>query len=223
VARRSRYRYVDFAAATQAGFRNNIVTIDQVPSLVAQHGAVECYATIFRFADDILLYVAEHRVDGRPSIAGYDGRRFSPSTSTAIRRRAGWRRPWISRGRRIGCSRRGGRPSADCTRTFSGAKGFHLLIDTRAFGGVRPAESLHRVFGRIRLETLALLGAWNARQRVSLPAHELHAVVHSAYVRPHPYAYGCHDEVIRRCCPYATRLWECADYRAQHPRSGRAL
>ena len=70
----SRYRYVDFAAQGQEGFRNHVVTVDAVAALVAQYAATECYASIFCFADDILLYLAEHRVAGRPSIAGYDGR-----------------------------------------------------------------------------------------------------------------------------------------------------
>ena len=54
-----------------------------------------------------------------------------------------------------------------------------------------------------------------------LTERELRSVVQSAYVRPYPYTYGCHDEVIRSFCPYVGRLGECDDYRAQHPRSGR--
>src|SRR5512139_895768 len=76
--RGSRFRFVDFAAAAQAGFRNHVVPIDEVPGLVTRYRADECYASIFCFSDDILLYLAEQRVDGRPSVAGYDGKVWAP-------------------------------------------------------------------------------------------------------------------------------------------------
>ena len=37
---------------------------------------------------------------------------------------------------------------------FSGAKGFHVLVDTRVFGRVAPSQDLPRVFSRLRLEIL---------------------------------------------------------------------
>jgi hypothetical protein len=68
------FRWVDFAARAQPDFRNHVVTVDEVPALVARFGAEECYASIFRFSADVLRYLAEQRVGGRPSIAGYHGR-----------------------------------------------------------------------------------------------------------------------------------------------------
>jgi hypothetical protein len=47
-------------------------------------------------------------------------------------------------------------------------------------------------------------------------------VVDSAYARPYPYSYGCHDEVIAAFCPFVGRWNECEDHRELHPRSGRA-
>ena len=38
---RTRYRYVDFAAAAQPGFRNHIVTLEEVATLVDRYGATE--------------------------------------------------------------------------------------------------------------------------------------------------------------------------------------
>jgi len=379
VARRRRFGFVDFAAAAQPGFRNHVVRLEDVPQCVARYGADECYASIFCFSDDVLLYLAEHRIDGRPSIAGYDGKVWAPflpldfdapasadleavleltrQTFRLLRER------WLA-------------PASAVHVYFSGAKGFHLLIDTRVFGRVSAARDLPRVFSQLRLEVLralpgsarrcfdltigdkvrllrlpntrhrgsrlfkvklhpeevltagiadiralavspralwgvraagllptapvdpvpalvaqfararravrrargphpyrlaapvgtpetslcaarramwegpvtpgnrnnvairlasafrlagysredgaALLARWNQRQRVALPDRELQAVVHSAYARPFPYMYGCHDEVIRAVCPYAHALHDCADYRELHPRSGRA-
>ncbi|HXQ20039.1 MAG TPA: primase C-terminal domain-containing protein [Candidatus Acidoferrales bacterium] len=378
----TRYHYVDFAAAAQPGFRNHVVTLDAVAGLVAQHGAAECYASIFCFADEILLYLAEHRVDGRPSIAGYDGRVWAPFLPLDIDAHP----PAAELADALELARRTYRllverwavAPAAVHPYFSGAKGFHILIDTRAFGRVAPARDLHRVFSRLRLQVLTelpdaarplfdlaigdkvrllrlpntrhassglykvaltadelltrtvdeirslaraprplprvaaagllpaeavgpvprlvelfesarralrrergphsyrlgsaaalaslrpddalcaarlvmwqsqirrgnrnnvairlasafrlagyteeqtrgLLLGWNRCQGTGLPEHELRAVVQSAYARPYPYNYGCHDEVIRTFCPYVGRLSECDDYRERHPRSG---
>ncbi len=375
----TRYRFVDFAAQSQDGFRNHVVTADEVAALVAQHGAFECYASIFRFSDDVLLYLDEHRVAGRPSIAGYDGRVWAPFLPLDVDAH-----PPAAVAEALDIARRTYRllverwqvPATAVHAYFSGAKGFHLLIDVRAFGRVAPAHDLHRVFSRVRLqvlralpdtarlffdltigdkvrllrlpntrhagsglykvaldgtelltgsvdairalaraprplsrvaaaglrplqlvaavpamvdifqrarralrrergphpyrlaavttapeealcdarlamwqariapgnrnnvairlasafrlaghpreETLRLLLAWNHRQGIGLPESEIGGVVHSAYARPYPYTYGCHDEVIRSFCPYVGRLDACSDYRGQHPRSGRA-
>jgi hypothetical protein len=374
-----RYRYVDFAARAQRGFRNHVVTVDEVAALVAQHAAAECYASIFFFADDILLYLAAHRVDGLPSIAGYDGRVWAPFLPLDLDAH-----PPAELADALDLARRLYRllverwdvPASAVHAYFSGAKGFHVLVDTRAFGRVAPARDLHRVFSRLRLQilralpdaarplfdlaigdkvrllrlpntrhatsglykvalspeelftcsipaiqalaraprpltrvgaggllpaepaavapqlvelfrrarrslrrergphpyrlgqpppaietalcaarmamwqaqvppgnrnnvairlasafrlagyareqTLDLLLGWNRRQHRGLPEAEIRSVVHSAYARPYPYNYGCHDEVIRSFCPYVGRLNACADYREQHPRSGRA-
>lgn len=161
-ARRSRrYRYVDFAARGQAGFRNHVVTVDEVAALVAQHGAEECYASVFRFSADILLYLAEHRVDGRPSIAGYDGRIWAPFLPLDVDAHP----PDSTLGQALDLARRVHTLLVDRWQTpatgvhvyFSGARGFHLLLDTRALGRVAPAQNLHRLFTHIRLEILEAL------------------------------------------------------------------
>ena len=54
------------------------MTIDEVPGLVERWGAEECYASVFRFSAEILCYLASHRVDGRASIADYDGPMWAP-------------------------------------------------------------------------------------------------------------------------------------------------
>jgi hypothetical protein len=374
----TRFRYVDFAAAAQPGFRNNVVAVEAVEALVERFGREECFASIFRFSDEILLYLAENQVGGRPSIAGYDGRIWAPFLPLDIDALAP-----ADLGRALDLTRRILRllrerwtlPQAAVHPYFSGGKGFHLLVDTRVFGRVAPARELHRVFSRLRLEVLralpeseralfdlsigdkvrllrlpntrhrksglykvaldeaevagagverilalarsprplrrvgaaglvplepvqavpaaqalyarvqravrrargphpyrfaapptatehalcaarramwdspiapgsrnnaairlasafrlagygradtqALLLAWNRRQHRPLPEREIRAVVGSAYARPYPYAYGCHDEVIRSFCPFVGRLEECEDYREQHARSGR--
>jgi len=374
-----RFRFVDFAAAGQPGFRNHVVAIEEVADLVARYHAFECYASIFSFADDVLLYLTEHRVNGRASIAGYDGKVWAPFLPLDIDAGATELDVALDLARRAYqlLTTRWMIPEGALHAYFSGAKGFHLLIDTRVFGRVLPSRHLPAIFSRIRLDLLrslpdsarpfvdlsigdtvrllrlpntrhresglykvplsttellqtdiaairnlaqsprplsrvraagllpaavvgavpqavelfdrarravrrargphpyrppatpaepetalcaarqaiwqrrippgnrnnvairlasafrlagytadqtrALLLAWNARLRNGLPESEIIAVVHSAYVRPYPYAYGCHDEVIREFCPYVGRLADCEDYRALHRRSERDL
>ena len=357
-----------------------MVPIDEVPALVARYGSDECYASIFCFSDDILLHLAEQRVDGRPSVAGYDGKVWAPFLPLDIDANSPSELNEALEVARRTCRlllERWQLEAAAVHAYFSGAKGFHVLVDARVFGRVAPSRDLPRVFSRLRLEILRglpdsarllfdltigdkvrllrlpntrhhasglykvsltaeeletasmadiqslahaprpltrvsgagllpaepvqpapvavelfrkarrtirrargphpyrlpqppgdveaalcparrvmwespvppgnrnnvairlasafrlagyareqthrLLLQWNERQRIGLSVRELGAVAHSAYVRPYPYAYGCHDEVIRSFCPYVGRLNECADYREQHPRSGRAL
>jgi hypothetical protein len=379
--RRTRYRYVDFAARAQPGFRNHVVTVDEVAGLVARWGAQECYTSIFRFSADILLYLAEHRVDGRPSVAGYDGPVWAPFLPLDIDAHP----PVSTLTDALEVARRTHGllvdrwhvPPAAMHIYFSGAKGFHILVDMRAAGRVVPARNLHRIFVRVRLavleqlpaaarplfdlvigdkvrllrlpntrhadsglfkvaltaeelhgccpdeiralartprpltrvtragldprekvaaapalverferarralrrergahpyrfsvppaaaeaalcaarlamwradvspgnrnnatirlasafrlagytsaQTRELLRGWAERQTQPLAAEEIERVVHSAYVRPYAYTYGCHDQVIRSFCPYASHLDDCTDYRTRHPRSERSI
>jgi hypothetical protein len=98
----------------------------------------------------------------------------------------------------------------------------HTAPGNRNNVAIRLASAF-RLAGHPHADTRALLLEWNERCGIGLPLQELASVVHSAYARPYAYAYGCHDEVVRGFCPYVGRLAECEDYRAQHPRSGRAL
>ncbi len=162
-ARAGRYRLVDFAARAQPGFRNHVVAVEEVPALIERWGAEECYASIFRFSADVLLFLAEHRVDGRPSIAGYDGRVWAPFLPLDIDAHppASTLADALDVARRVYSLLidRWQVPATALHPYFSGAKGFHLLIDTRAAGRVVPARDLHRVFARLRLAVLEQLPA----------------------------------------------------------------
>lgn len=373
---RRRYRWVDFAAAARPAFRNHVVPVEEVEALLQRYGPEECYATIFFFSDDILLYMSEHRVAGQPSLAGYDGRVWAAFLPFDIDGEPGIvgleAARLVARATYALLERWWNVPPEALHAYFSGAKGFHLLLDTRVFGRVAPSTDLHRVFARVRLlvrrrlgaranlarfdlaigdkvrllrlpntqhrasglfkvrlsreelfgctaehiralaqtprpladttcaglvplapvsaqpvaeavfrraqrmvrsgrphpyrlpepppevakvlcparqamvaggvvpgmrnnvairlasalrragykheQTRALLLDWNRRLPQPLPEREIAAVVRSAYVRPFPYAYGCHDEVIRQFCPYRDDLLACAIYRSQHAR-----
>jgi hypothetical protein len=160
MAKRRRFHYVDFAASRQPGFRNHVVSIDEVGPLVAQYAGDECYASVFFFSEDVFLHLVEHRVGGRPSIAGYDGRVWAPFLPIDIDASP----PGALADALDLCRRTYGilierwrLPEAALHTYFSGAKGFHLLVDVRVFGTVSPAKTLPRTFSRLRLEILRAL------------------------------------------------------------------
>ncbi|MCX8072931.1 MAG: primase C-terminal domain-containing protein [Candidatus Binatia bacterium] len=372
---RRRYRFVDCAAAKAPGFRNHLLPVEQVGEFVSRFGPDECFATIFFFSEEALLYLAEHRVDGHPSIAGFDGKvwaSFLPIDVDAEASLAGLGEALRLTQHTYAFLRKSWQiPDTAMHVYFSGHKGFHLLVDTRVFGRVAPATDLHRVFSLFRLRlwqalrapataarfdlaigdkvrllrlantrhnrselykiplspeelftlsppdivqlarapralsrtqcqgllplepvhsvvsaqqvfaqarrmvrrgrvhpyrfpappadvetalcparqlmleqdipegfrnnvairlasalrragyselhTRNILRAWNQRLTRPLKERELQSVIRSAYARPFPYAYGCHDEVMRRFCPFRDHLLACDLYRQQHP------
>lgn len=371
-----RYRLVDFAAARQPHFRNHVIALEQVTALLQRYGPDDCFCSIFFFSHEILLYLQEHRVGGRPSLAGYDGPVWAPFLPFDI---DGHPSPQgaeealaLTRATCTLLTERWQIPPAALHIYFSGAKGFHVQVDARVFGRVAPAVDLHRVFSHLRLEvarhlpelpearfdlsigdkvrllrlpnsrhsqsglfkvplsldelqrlspaeirqlaqtprpltrtsyagllprqpvrsvpaavqlmrrarqrarrhrphpyrfpapppsleeslcparqamlagdvpvglrnnvairlasalrragydhdlTRQLLLDWNRRLSQPLPEREVLSVIRSAFARPFPYNYGCHDEVIRQFCPYRDHLLDCAIYRRQHARA----
>jgi hypothetical protein len=169
------FRLVEFAARRRPGFRNCVVPLRRVPALVRRFGAYGCYATFYLYDEEIRRHAREHAVAGRPSVAGYDGPVFAPVWPLDIddpdlenavnavretRRRLceGW-----------------GIPEAAVRFYFSGKKGFHVTVDTRAFVAPHPSrvmpEVLHRLTRRLAGELSAPAGGsldLSLRDRVRL-------------------------------------------------------
>lgn len=147
------YRIVDFAARRQPGFRNHLVPVDRVATLVRRYGAYGCYATFYLYDEAIRVHALSREGGNRPSVAGYDGPVYAPmwpldidapDLETALgaaraveeRLRYAWEVP----------------PQA-MRLYFSGRKGFHVTVDTRVFlqpvpSGAAP-ELLHRLSRRL--------------------------------------------------------------------------
>lgn len=371
-----RYRLVDFAAVRQPHFRNHVVAVEQVPALLERYGPDDCFCSIFFFSHEVLLYQQEHRVGGRPSLAGYDGPVWAPFLPFDIdgheSARGAEQALALTQATCALLRERWRIPVEALHVYFSGSKGFHVQVDTRVFGRVAPAADLHRVFSHLRLEvarhlpefaearfdlsigdkvrllrlpnsrhsrsglfkvalsldeldqltppdirrlaqeprplsralyggllpalavrstpeavqlmrrargrarrrrphpyllptpprtleealcparqamftgnvpvgfrnnvairlasalrrsgydqgfTQQLLLDWNRRLPHPLLEREVLSVIRSAFARPFPYNYGCHDEVIRSFCPYRDSLLDCPIYRQQHARA----
>jgi hypothetical protein len=137
--------FVDFAAGRQPGFRNNIVRAGDVPDLVTRYGSYECYATSFFFTEELREYVEE-----RGSVAGYDGEAYAPYLVLDVDN------PEIdlalesARKVLLLLSKEWGIPNEAVQCYFSGSKGFHIMIDSRIFGDVRPSKTLHMEFSKVR-------------------------------------------------------------------------
>jgi len=142
---RKDFCFIDFAAKYQPGFRNNIVNVRDVPGLVTHYKAYECYATCFFFREDLRAYVRE-----TGSVASYDGVALAPYLVLDIDN------PMI--GEALESVRRvlllllqeWNLPYEAVQCYFSGSKGFHIMIDSRVFGDVRPSRNLHIVFSKVR-------------------------------------------------------------------------
>ncbi len=150
------FRYVEFAARRQPGFRNRVIPVDQVPRYVRRFGAFGCYSTFYLFDRGLLDHLREHRRGGRPSVAGYAGPVRAPFWPLDVD--AADLGDALAAARAI-CSHlldRWGVPQDAIHPYFSGQKGFHLLVDTRVFGLRGPSrflpEVLHRLTVRLSRE-----------------------------------------------------------------------
>lgn len=171
-----RYQLVDFAARYQKGFRNHVVPLTDVPAQLEKCQYFGCYSTYFIFADELLTYLGA-RTAAAPSVSGYEGKVWAPYLPIDLDH------PDLL-------------PALECARLlsglllerwridphglqiyFSGAKGFHLMLDSRLFGKTAPAR------------------------HIELSGEELGSVVRSAYLHRFPYRYSCRDALLRRYCP----------------------
>ena len=140
-----KFHLVDFAAHYQKGFRNHIVSLTEVPALVASFDHYGCYATYFFYSDEVLTYMS-----AQPTIAGYEGKVWAPffpidldhpDLSVALEA-ARFLSTFFIKQWQVD-------PNA-IQLYFSGAKGFHLMLDTRVFGKVIPFKNLPLIFDSIR-------------------------------------------------------------------------
>ncbi len=149
-----RYQLVDFAAHYQKGFRNHVVPVGDVPALIESYKHFECYSTYFFFSPEILTYMELHPIDGKPSVSGFDGKIWASYLPLDIDsdnlERA------LKNAKKLGelLFIRRGVPADACLIYFSGAKGFHFMLDTRLLGRIIPSLHLHLVFAHFRKELI---------------------------------------------------------------------
>lgn len=145
-----KFHLVDFAAHFQKGFRNHMVPITELPTLMEAFEHYGCYATYFFYSDEMLTHMGSHATDSPPTIAGFRGKVWAPSLpidlddpdlSVALQATRSLASLFIDRweidpnGLQV---------------YFSGSKGFHLMLDTRLFGRVVPSKSLPLLFASMR-------------------------------------------------------------------------
>jgi len=145
-----KFHLVDFAAHYQKGFRNHVVPISEVPALVESFGYYGCYATCFFFSDEVLSYMSAQAQEGSPTIAGYEGKVWAPFFPIDLDHRE--LTPALLAARLLSSifiERWAIDPDA-LQVYFSGAKGFHLMLDTRLFGKLLPSKNLPPIFDSMR-------------------------------------------------------------------------
>lgn len=145
---KGKFHLVDFAAHFQKGFRNHIVRLDDLPGLVESFKRFGCYATYFLFSDELLTYMSTQ--GGSPSVSGYEGKVAAPYLAIDLDHPE--LTPAIKAVRLLGRFFRENwqiDPAA-WQIYFSGAKGFHLMLDSRIFGRVVPSKNLPGIFDSLR-------------------------------------------------------------------------
>jgi len=152
---RAQFEYVDFAAREMPGFRNRVILADQAMKLASQYGKKGCYTTCLLFGQEL----AEH-VRKTGTVSGYEGMGHVHYLPVDVDHED------------IGMARGAALALARCLKAglgiqdeavlvyFSGMKGFHVMVDARAFGGLEPSRDLHLVLDAVRrsLARLAKLG-----------------------------------------------------------------
>ncbi len=150
------FRFVDFAARRRPGFRNCVVPVGSVPALVERYGRFGCYSTFYLYDHTLAEYARAHRRGRRPSVAGYDGPVYAPVwpldvDAPDLDAALGATRAIVDR-----LTGEWGLGEAGLRVYFSGKKGFHVTVDTRAFLDPTPSLAvpvvLHRLTRRLGRE-----------------------------------------------------------------------
>jgi len=144
------FHFVDFAAHFQKGFRNHIVSITEVPALAKSFNFYGCYATYFFFSDEVLTYMSAQGDNAPPSVAGYDGKVWAPFLPIDLDHAEVT--PALEAAKRLSSILLGRWAIAPHALQiyFSGAKGFHFLLDTRLCGKIAPSKNLPTIFDSMR-------------------------------------------------------------------------
>ena len=145
-----KFNLVDFAAHYQKGFRNHIVSIDEVPALVESFKRYGCYATYFFYSDEVLAHMSAKAEESAPTIAGYEGKVWAPFLPIDLDHPD--LAPALEAARQLSSfllERWQIDPNA-IQIYFSGSKGFHLMLDTCLFGKILPSKNLPLLFDSLR-------------------------------------------------------------------------
>ena len=162
-----KFNLVDFAAHYQKGFRNHIVSIDEVPALVESFKRYGCYATYYFYSDEVLTYMSAQAEESAPTIAGYEGKVWAPFLPIDLDHPD--LLPALEAAKELTSFflERWQIDSNAIQIYFSGSKGFHLMLDTRLFGKILPSKNLPLIFDSLRRH-LALELPENLRGTVDL-------------------------------------------------------
>lgn len=160
-----KFNLVDFAAHYQKGFRNHIVSIDEIPPLVESFKRYGCYATYFFYSDEVLTYMSAQ--ESAPTIAGYQSKVWAPFLPIDLDHPD--LLPALEAAKELTSFfiERWQIDSNAIQIYFSGSKGFHLMLDTRLFGKILPSKNLPLIFDSLRRH-LALKLPENLRDTVDL-------------------------------------------------------
>ncbi|MCI0565485.1 MAG: primase C-terminal domain-containing protein [Nitrososphaera sp.] len=150
------FHTVEFASRRMPNFRNYLTDVGEVSSLAEKCGRYETYTSMYLYPEKVIDYVRENHRNGRPSISGYDGPIYSNFLFLDIDSKDELKAK-RSAERVVSFLYDGWGLREDAvTTSYSGAKGYHLQIDSRVFGDVAPSDKLHRVYAELRKDIQGL-------------------------------------------------------------------
>jgi hypothetical protein len=140
------YHYVDFASKALPGFRNRIVLVEGLPSLIREYGHADCYCTYFLFDDGLRRYAnANHH-----SVAQYNGPCYAHFLPLDIDSHDLEHALQTARQISLCLLDNQGIPEEAIAAYYSGMKGFHVALATAVFGNIQPGPDLPRIFHEVR-------------------------------------------------------------------------
>ncbi len=142
------YKYIDVAFGSVAN-RNNIITIDSLPEYIRKwrtenhRKPIDCYKTYFLYSDEMISHVNNEK-----SVRGFAGSCWSKifpidiDSENLIESQDKAKSVLIELRNNFGVNLK------NIKLYFSGAKGFHIEIPSKLFGGFIPSPRLNKSLRR---------------------------------------------------------------------------
>ncbi|MCJ7813540.1 hypothetical protein MUP95_09535 [bacterium] len=153
-----RYNYVEFASMKMSGFRNRIIDIREVQQLAMHHDHFEAFTSMYLYREDILKYIRNHRIRGKPSVSGYDGPVYSHFLHFDIDSDDLTKAQEMAQKLVSFFYDKWGVDKYGTAIAFTGNRGFHIALNRMVFGETNPSKQLNRIHAGIRKVIPGLAG-----------------------------------------------------------------
>ncbi|MCI0330717.1 MAG: primase alpha helix C-terminal domain-containing protein [candidate division Zixibacteria bacterium] len=150
------FKFVDFAAHYQKGFRNNVIPVSEVSDAVQKYRKFECYASALIYNEEIKDYMRKNLHHGRPSVAGYPGVVWGYYIPFDIDLRAGRQDEGFKTAKALaGFLIKYLELDRESLVAYYSGSGIHFSLSSEKFSA-EPSSGLHMVFSDLRRRLVKL-------------------------------------------------------------------